>query len=118
MLFVLECIRTIRLDAIDKALLRPGRFHEILQIGLPTYEDRRELFKLFTSRMPLVNDTTTEQLAELHQSLTAQLQQHGIKSSHDDITALLANEQLSDGMTCADIEVILTYHYTVHSIDY
>jgi SpoVK/Ycf46/Vps4 family AAA+-type ATPase len=103
--FVLNCIRTIRLDAIDKALLRPGRFHEIIHIGLPTYEDRQALFKLFTSRMPLVNYNTDKQLEESHQSLTAQLQQHDVNSSHDDITTLLANDQLSDGTTCADIEV-------------
>jgi SpoVK/Ycf46/Vps4 family AAA+-type ATPase len=103
------------LYAIDKALLRPGRFHELIHIGLPGYQDRQALFKLFTSRMPLVNDVTNDQLEQL-QSLVTQAQ-HDADSSNDsdvnsistnnnkDITALLASDQLSGGMTCADIEV-------------
>lgn len=49
--FVIAC--TSRIDRIDDALLRPGRFDQLVQIDLPTAEDRTELFKWFSRRTPL-----------------------------------------------------------------
>lgn len=33
---------------IDSALLRPGRFDRLLYVGLPDYEARIEIFKIYT----------------------------------------------------------------------
>lgn len=35
------------LDLVDEALLRPGRFDEIITVGLPDYKDRLEILKLY-----------------------------------------------------------------------
>lgn len=42
---------TNRLDMIDEALLRPGRFELKLQIGLPDEEGRQEIFKIHTKKL-------------------------------------------------------------------
>lgn len=42
---------TNRLDLIDEALLRPGRFSVQIEIGLPTEEGRLQIFKIHTSAL-------------------------------------------------------------------
>jgi ATP-dependent Zn protease len=39
---------TNAVEILDSALLRPGRFEKTLQVGLPNYEKRLEIFKLYT----------------------------------------------------------------------
>jgi len=41
---------TNRLDLIDEALLRPGRFEVKIYIPYPKYEDRLEIFQLHTTK--------------------------------------------------------------------
>ncbi|KNC69870.1 hypothetical protein SARC_17614, partial [Sphaeroforma arctica JP610] len=43
---------TNRPDAIDSALLRPGRIDRILYVNLPDAESRREIFSINLRRMP------------------------------------------------------------------
>eukprot|EP00041_Stephanoeca_diplocostata_P039742 m.1637665 g.1637665 ORF g.1637665 m.1637665 type:complete len:754 (+) comp26004_c0_seq1:96-2357(+) len=50
---------TNRLDMIDEALLRPGRFELKLQIGLPDEAGRLEIFKIHTKKL-LVNNYLTD----------------------------------------------------------
>lgn len=52
---------TNRADALDPALLRPGRFDRILHFGLPARKDRRELIDLFLSRR--AHDETLDEVA-------------------------------------------------------
>jgi len=42
---------TNRLDMIDEALLRPGRFEIHLEIGLPDEPGRKQIFTIHTSKM-------------------------------------------------------------------
>ena len=42
---------TNRLDAIDKAALRPGRFDLQLEIGLPNLEERKKIFEIYTKKL-------------------------------------------------------------------
>jgi len=42
---------TNRPDILDEALLRPGRFDRIIDIGLPDIEGRNEIFRIHTSYM-------------------------------------------------------------------
>ncbi|HTY47172.1 MAG TPA: proteasome-activating nucleotidase [Methanomassiliicoccales archaeon] len=42
---------TNRPDILDEALLRPGRFDRIIEIPIPNYDARVEIFKIHTQRM-------------------------------------------------------------------
>ena len=44
---------TNRPDILDPAILRPGRFDRIVQVGLPDVRGREEIYKIHTRRMPL-----------------------------------------------------------------
>jgi transitional endoplasmic reticulum ATPase len=55
---------TNRLDAIDPALRRPGRFDREIEIGVPTNPDRIEILKIHTRGMPLYDDVRLEELSE------------------------------------------------------
>ncbi len=44
---------TNRLDAIDQALRRPGRFDREIEIGVPGEEDRLEILRIHTRGMPI-----------------------------------------------------------------
>jgi transitional endoplasmic reticulum ATPase len=44
---------TNRRDAVDPALLRPGRLDVIVEVGMPTAEDREAILRVHTRRMPL-----------------------------------------------------------------
>ena len=53
----LEKVRVIaatnRKDLIDPALLRPGRIDSIVELGIPDEETRKEIFMIYTRKMPL-----------------------------------------------------------------
>ena len=54
---------TNRPDILDEALLRPGRFDRIIEIPLPNFEARVEIFKIHTSKMSLGEGIEFEVLA-------------------------------------------------------
>ncbi len=56
---------TNRVDLIDSALLRPGRFDRILEVPLPDSKGREHIFKIHTKNKPLVNDVDIAKLVEL-----------------------------------------------------
>jgi transitional endoplasmic reticulum ATPase len=55
---------TNRLDAIDPALRRPGRFDREIEIGVPGEPDRIEIMKIHTRGMPLSEDVKMDLLAQ------------------------------------------------------
>ena len=55
---------TNRVDIIDPALLRPGRFDRHVEVGLPDLESRIAIFKVHTKDIPLASDVDIEQLAK------------------------------------------------------
>jgi transitional endoplasmic reticulum ATPase len=55
---------TNRLDAIDPALRRPGRFDREIEIGVPGEPDRIEIMKIHTRGMPLAEDVRLELLSQ------------------------------------------------------
>jgi transitional endoplasmic reticulum ATPase len=55
---------TNRLDAVDPALRRPGRFDREIEIGVPAEPDRTEILKIHTRGMPLAEDVKLEILAQ------------------------------------------------------
>nr|WP_319377724.1 CDC48 family AAA ATPase [uncultured Methanoregula sp.] len=55
---------TNRVDAIDAALRRPGRFDREIEIGVPSEPDRIEILKIHTRGMPLADDVSLEVLSQ------------------------------------------------------
>ncbi len=55
---------TNRVDIIDPALLRPGRFDRHVKVGDPNEEARVAIFNVHTKNMPLADDVDLEKLAK------------------------------------------------------
>ena len=53
---------TNRVDILDEALLRPGRFDRIIEIPMPSYEGRVAIFKIHTKKMNTVKGISIESL--------------------------------------------------------
>jgi len=54
---------TNRLDLLDPAILRPGRFDEVVEIPLPDEESRRQIFEVHLRNKPLAPGTSAADLA-------------------------------------------------------
>ena len=56
---------TNRVDALDEALRRPGRFDREIVIGVPDVQGRREILAIHTRGMPLEQDVVLDELARV-----------------------------------------------------
>jgi len=56
---------TNRLDIVDEALLRPGRFDRIIEVPNPDSKGRQHIFEIHTKKKPLGNDVNIAKLVEL-----------------------------------------------------
>ncbi|MGO8805313.1 MAG: CDC48 family AAA ATPase [Candidatus Bathyarchaeia archaeon] len=61
---VMVLAATNRIDIIDPALLRPGRFDLLLQVPAPCADARLEIFKIHTAKTPLAKNVLFEKLVE------------------------------------------------------
>jgi transitional endoplasmic reticulum ATPase len=61
---------TNRPDMIDPALLRPGRFDELILVPVPDEGARREIFRVHTENMALAEDVDIEKLVSLTDQYT------------------------------------------------
>ncbi len=61
---------TNRPNLIDPALLRPGRFDELIYVGPPDTAGRRRILAIHTSKMPLAKDVDLEDLARRTERFT------------------------------------------------
>ena len=64
---------TNRLDLLDEALLRPGRFDRHIHIGSPNFHTRHEILKVHTNNKPLDPSVNLELLAK---------KTHGFNGAH------------------------------------
>jgi transitional endoplasmic reticulum ATPase len=55
---------TNRPNLLDRALLRPGRFDELVYVPVPEKEGRKRILEIHTSGMPLADDVDLDSLAE------------------------------------------------------
>ena len=67
---ILVLATTNRIDAIDAALLRPGRLEEHILITYPTAMEIKEIMKIQLEKAP-VDDATIEDVSELLEELRA-----------------------------------------------
>jgi ATPases of the AAA+ class len=51
-------------EAIDSALLRPGRFERVVAVGLPTRAEREQMLRRWRARMEWAEDVDTAGLAQ------------------------------------------------------
>jgi transitional endoplasmic reticulum ATPase len=66
---------TNRINAIDPALRRPGRFDREIEIGVPDRNGRLDILQIHTRGMPLADDVNLERLADIsHGFVGADLQ--------------------------------------------
>jgi len=56
---------TNRLDIVDEALLRPGRFDRIIKVPNPDGKGRKHIFEIHTKKKPLAGDVSITKLVEL-----------------------------------------------------
>jgi len=62
---------TNRVEILDLALTRPGRFNQILPVGFPNFEKRKELFKLYTKQLNYQESINWNDLAQQTKGLSA-----------------------------------------------
>ncbi len=55
---------TNRLDTLDEALLRPGRFDRQIEIGLPDVNARKKILALYADKKPLSDDVDLDALSK------------------------------------------------------
>ena len=55
---------TNRLDIVDEALLRPGRFDRIIEVPNPDAKGRQHIFEIHTKKKPLASDVNIAKLVE------------------------------------------------------
>jgi proteasome regulatory subunit len=61
---------TNRIDILDPAILRPGRFDRIIEVPPPSKKGRVEIFKIHTRRLKAKGDIDYEFLAEITEGFT------------------------------------------------
>jgi transitional endoplasmic reticulum ATPase len=61
---VIVIAATNRVDAVDPALRRPGRFDREIEIGVPDETGREEILRIHTRGMPLSDDVNLSTLAD------------------------------------------------------
>ena len=54
---------TNRVDILDPAILRPGRFDRRIHVGLPDVRGREEILKVHAKNKPLADDVNLEEIA-------------------------------------------------------
>ena len=89
---------TNRLDLLDEALLRPGRFDRHIRINSPNYNSRYEILKVHTNNKPLHKDVDLKLLAR---------KTHGFNGAH---LANIANEAAIFAVRDNNKE-ITSYHF-------
>ena len=56
---------TNRPDILDDALLRPGRFDRIIDVGLPDLDGRKQIFDIHLAHMNVDSEISSKKLAEI-----------------------------------------------------
>jgi len=90
---------TNRPNLVDPALLRPGRFDELIYVSVPDEAGRRRILGIHVSKMPLAEDVDLDSLARRTdrftgadlEDLTRRAGLHALRASLDTPTVSMAN---------------------------
>ncbi|WP_435182661.1 AAA family ATPase [Halobellus sp. EA9] len=94
---------TNRVDTLDPALRRGGRFDREIEIGVPNEQGRREILEVHTRRMPLAEDVDIERLASrTHGFVGADLESLATEAA---MTALRRGRRADVDAPITDLEV-------------
>jgi len=94
---------TNRVNAIDPALRRPGRFDREIEIGVPNRDGRLEVLQIHTRGMPIDKDVSLEKLADIsHGFVGADLQSLAKESAMRALRRVLPEINLSSGSIPVD----------------
>ncbi|KIU26059.1 ATPase AAA [Sphingomonas melonis] len=96
---------TNRPNLIDPALLRPGRFDELVYVGVPNQEGRRRILGIQTQKMPLADDVDLDAIARQTERFTGADLEDVVRRAG--LVALRRSLQ-STAVTMADFESALT----------
>ena len=96
---VLVLAATNRVDAVDPALLRPGRFDRVIALEPPGEDDRLAILRVHARRHPLANDVSLDEYARLTAGFTgAQLEnllrEAAVAALREHVTRGVADETL------------------------
>ncbi len=95
---------TNRPTLVDPALLRPGRFDELIYVGTPDTAGRRRILAIHTEDMPLAKDVDLESLAKRTERFTGADLEDLVRRAG--LTALRRGLDETE-VTAADFEVAL-----------
>ena len=100
---------TNRIDAIDPALRRPGRFDREVQIGVPDRDGREEILRIHTRGMPLAERVDLEDLADrTHGFVGADLQALVVEAAMDSLARYRDDEAAPLQVERRDLEGALS----------
>lgn len=95
---------TNRVNSLDPAIRRGGRFDREIEIGIPNKHDREEILLIHTRGMPLVKDVNLEYLAEVtHGFVGADLEQLVKESAMHSLRKIIPKINLEEDTIPADI---------------
>jgi cell division protease FtsH len=72
---------TNRLDALDPAIIRPGRFDKIIEVGLPNLEKQKAILNLYLGNVPYEHAGNVAKKNKLVQSIITLLQENKVPVS-------------------------------------
>jgi transitional endoplasmic reticulum ATPase len=88
---------TNRVNALDPALRRPGRFDREIEVGVPSKTGRLSILKIHTRGMPLTKDVNLEKIAGLtHGFVGADLESLTKEAAMNVLRKILPNVNLDD----------------------
>lgn len=96
---------TNRIDTLDEALLRPGRFDRHIEIGYPDVNAREAIIKLYFKNRPIADEVSSSDLAKQTVFFTGAMLENLINEA--------AIEAANSGDICITNKHIETAFYTV-----
>lgn len=98
---VIVIAATNRVDSIDPALRRPGRFDREIEIGVPDTQGRKEILQIHTRNMPLIQGERSTEAAK-----PSGEERKESKSRNPDAVDLDEVAALTHGYTGADLSAL------------